>query len=224
MKKATAAKVAASTSKGGAPAQERKLRNQGKETLRKLLDAGMIVFEERGYHAARVDDIVKVANTSHGTFYLYFANKEDLFSALVADVAEEMTSLSASLGPVSTGRKGFEELRSWLGRFFDLYLGYAPVIRAWTDAQSDAGSFGAGVLHRFGHELAERIREADPSAAIDPDVASLAMVAMIERFSYYVIAGAVKVEREQMLDTLAAMLHVGLFVGRRPASVNSSPG
>jgi AcrR family transcriptional regulator len=226
MKKATGRKVAASTSKGGAPAQERKLRNQGKETLRKLLDAGMIVFEKRGYHAARVDDIVKVANTSHGTFYLYFANKEDLFSALVADVAEEMTSLSASLGPVGSGRKGFEELRSWLGRFFDLYQRYAPIIRAWTDAQSDTGSFGAGVLYRFGHELAGRIREADPSSAIDPDVASLAMVAMIERFSYYVIAGAVKVDREQMLDTLTVMLHVGLFAGRRPAAANSvaSPG
>ena len=46
--------------------------------MRKLFDAGMRVFAERGYHAARVDDIVRTARTSHGTFYLYFANKEDL--------------------------------------------------------------------------------------------------------------------------------------------------
>jgi AcrR family transcriptional regulator len=230
MRKATGRKATASTSRGGAPAQERKLRNQGKETLRKLLDAGMIVFDKRGYHAARVDDIVKVAKTSHGTFYLYFANKEDLFSALVADVADEMTALSASLGPVGSGRKGYEELRSWLERFFDLYARFAPIIRGWSEAQTDAGeigSFGTEVLSRFGHQLAERIRQADPSPAIEPEAAALAMVAMIERFSFYVVSGTVNVDRQQMLDTLATVLHVGVFAGtrsRRPVSSVAPPG
>src|SRR6266478_5363429 len=95
------------STRGGAPAQERELRAQGKKTMRKLLDAAMVVFEKRGYHAARVDDIVKVARTSHGTFYLYFANKEDLFWALISDVTDEMTALSASLGPIGGGRKGY---------------------------------------------------------------------------------------------------------------------
>src|SRR5438874_6618214 len=92
------------STRGGAPAQERELRAQGKKTMRKLRDAAMTVFEKRGYHAARVDDIVKVAKTSHGTFYLYFANKEDLFRTLTADVAEEMTGLLESLAPI-TDRK-----------------------------------------------------------------------------------------------------------------------
>src|SRR3989440_12685336 len=107
------------STRGGAPAQERELRAQGKKTMRKLLDAGMTVFERRGYHAARVDDIVKVARTSHGTFYLYFANKEDLFRALLADVAEELNALSESLGDVGAGEDGYRELRAWLGRFLD---------------------------------------------------------------------------------------------------------
>ena len=53
--------------------------------MRKLFDAGMRVFAERGYHAARVDDIVRAARTSHGTFYLYFANKEEIFAAVGRD-------------------------------------------------------------------------------------------------------------------------------------------
>src|SRR6266513_4569709 len=89
------------SARGGVPAQERELRAQGKKTMRKLLDAAMVVFDKRGFHAARVDDIVKVAKTSHGTFYLYFANKEDLFRTLTADVAEEMTELLESLGPIT---------------------------------------------------------------------------------------------------------------------------
>src|SRR5918911_1330656 len=108
------------STRGGAPAQERELRAQGRKTMNRLLDAAMVVFEQRGYHAARVDDIVKVAKTSHGTFYLYFANKEDLFRALAADVGEQMMELAGSLGKVGPDAAGYDELRGWLGRFSQL--------------------------------------------------------------------------------------------------------
>src|SRR3979490_618153 len=87
--------AAAKRQPSGAPAQARELRARGQRTMRKLLDAGVSVFETRGYHAARVDDIVKLARTSHGTFYLYFSNKEELFRALAQEVAGEMMTLAA---------------------------------------------------------------------------------------------------------------------------------
>jgi AcrR family transcriptional regulator len=213
-RKAPPRRTAASAS-GGVPARERKLRTQGKKTLRKLLDAAITVFEKRGYHAARVDDIVKVAKTSHGTFYLYFANKEDLFRALLADVSEEMTALSASLGAVGPSKAGFDELRAWLDRFFALYQHYHPVIRAWTESEvgGDLGRLGARVLGGFAAALTRRIEDADP--IVDADIAALAMVAMIERFSYYVVTRDLDVDHDQMLDTLATILHVGLFGGAR---------
>ena len=96
------------------PREGRELRARGQRTVRKLLDAGIQVFGAKGYHAARVDDIVKVAKTSHGTFYLYFANKEDLFHALALDVADEMSGLVDSLGELTPDRAGYEMLRDWL--------------------------------------------------------------------------------------------------------------
>src|SRR5262245_46692602 len=110
--------------------------------MRKLLDAGVDVFARKGYHAARVDDIVKVAKTSHGTFYLYFANKEDLFQALVLDVADELAALTADLGDVTPDDAGRAALREWIGRFADVYEHYGPVIRTWTEAEVDATEFG----------------------------------------------------------------------------------
>ena len=208
---------ASTTSVGGVPAQERKLRTQGKKTLRKLLDAAMIVFEKRGYHAARVDDIVKVAKTSHGTFYLYFANKEDLFRALLADVSDEMTQLSEELPSIAPTRSGYDELREWLGRFFDLYSRYYPVIRAWTESEvgdSDLGELGVNVLGGFANALTARVAEVEPPVA-NPGIAAVAMVAMTERFSYYVLSRSLDVDREELLDTLTGILHVGLFGGAR---------
>ena len=206
------------SARGGAPAQERELRAQGKKTMRKLLDAAMVVLEKRGYHAARVDDIVKVARTSHGTFYLYFANKEDLFRALLMDVAEEVASLSDTLGPVGPDEAGYRELRAWLGRFSDMYVHYGPVIRAWTEAEvegDDVGLMGERVLATVTTALIGRIRAADPSADFDPQVAALATVAMVERLHYYLLSRQLDVPREELLDTLATVLHVGVFGGSR---------
>ncbi|HEX2738210.1 MAG TPA: TetR/AcrR family transcriptional regulator [Acidimicrobiia bacterium] len=196
----------------GTPAQGRELRARGRRTLRKLLDAGIEVFARRGYHAARVDDIVKVAKTSHGTFYLYFANKEDLFRALAVDVTHEMAAVAADLPPLEPGADGRASLRAWLEQFADLYEHYGPVIRAWTEAEigdSDFGRLGNDVLTGFARALADRIRELD-RADIDPDVAALALVAMIERFNYYVLARQVQVSRDAMLDTLTRVVHAGL--------------
>jgi AcrR family transcriptional regulator len=202
------------SARGGAPAQERELRAQGKKTMRKLLDAAMVVFEKRGYHAARVDDIVKVARTSHGTFYLYFANKEDLFRALLADVTEEVGALADTLGPIGPDENGYRELRGWLARFSDLYVHYGPVIRAWTEAEvegEDVGRMGEEVLTSVAAALITRIHEANPSSDFDPQVGALATVAMIERLHYYLLSRQLNVPRDQLLDTMAAVWRVGVF-------------
>jgi AcrR family transcriptional regulator len=41
------------------------------------------VFAEKGYHEAKIDDIVAIAGVAKGTFYLYFRDKRALFAELV---------------------------------------------------------------------------------------------------------------------------------------------
>jgi AcrR family transcriptional regulator len=48
-----------------------------------LLDAALEVFAERGFAAARMEDIAARAGASKGTIYLYFPSKEAVFEALV---------------------------------------------------------------------------------------------------------------------------------------------
>jgi AcrR family transcriptional regulator len=184
--------------------------------MRKLLDAGAEIFAQRGFHAARVDDIVKLARTSHGTFYLYFANKEELFRTLAQEVAGEMIALADSLPPIDPGPDGRAELRAWLARFVKVYDRYGPVIRAWTEAEiggSEFGRLGTDVLTEFSRVLTGRIRRSS-SPDVNPQIAALAVVAMIERFNYYVLSRQVNVSQDEMLDTLATVTHAGLFGGR----------
>lgn len=50
-----------------------------------LLAAALDLFVERGYSATRLDDVAARAGVSKGTLYLYFANKEELFKAVVRE-------------------------------------------------------------------------------------------------------------------------------------------
>jgi AcrR family transcriptional regulator len=45
--------------------------------------AAVTVFDERGYHAARIEDLANEAKLGKGTFYLYFDSKEELFLAMI---------------------------------------------------------------------------------------------------------------------------------------------
>lgn len=203
---------------GGAPSRTRELRKQGRETLRRLCEAAIVVFDERGYNAARVDDIVRQAKTSHGTFYLYFSNKEELFQTLIGGVTDEMRELAGELPSVTANKSGYDELRSWVGRFYDLYAHYHPVIRAWTElnaSNTEMARTGAYVLRRFIDQLVLRVRETDPPPVADPETAALAMVSMVERATYYAIVGLVPVDRDELVDNLASILHIGLFGGVR---------
>ena len=180
--------------------------------MRKLLDAGVAVFAARGYHAARVDDIVKLARTSHGTFYLYFSNKEDLFAALAREVGDALQSLAESLPVLDTNGDSEAELRAWISRFADLYEAYGPIIRAWTEAEigtHEFGRLGTDVLTRFTLTFTRRISGALPDD-VDPQIAALAFVAMLERMNYYVLSKQVSVKRDEMIDVLTNIMHAAL--------------
>jgi AcrR family transcriptional regulator len=180
--------------------------------LRKLLDAGIEVFATRGYHAARVDDIVKLARTSHGTFYLYFSNKEDLFGALTSEVAAAMHDLAEELPALEPGPAGLAALHAWVAGFSDLYDRYGPVIVAWTEAEIGDSSFGRqgdDLISGLAGVLVARIRVVGP-AGIEPAVAALALVAMIERLHYYAMTRQVRLVRDAMIDTLASVVHAAI--------------
>lgn len=72
------------TTEEEALAQPGPARTRDKEATRqRLLDAAEIVFADKGYHGAVVDDIIHASDSSKGGFYFHFPNKEAIFLALI---------------------------------------------------------------------------------------------------------------------------------------------
>jgi AcrR family transcriptional regulator len=192
----------------------RELRAQGRKTMRKLENAGMQVFAERGYHQARVDDIVRVARTSHGTFYLYFSNKEDLLRALAVTCAEQLDELADTVGTIDSTDDGYVELRAFLDRFVSTYRQYGVVIRAWMEGQvsePDVDRLGVKAFTHIANALSAQIAASGCAQAEDPAASVAALMALLERFSYAVASRNVDLDDGAGLDSLARLVHRGFF-------------
>lgn len=65
------------------PAGAPKFRRRKAERPDEIVSAALEVFVEKGFAAARLEDIAGRAGVSKGAIYLYFATKEDIFRAVV---------------------------------------------------------------------------------------------------------------------------------------------
>jgi AcrR family transcriptional regulator len=199
---------------GGAPAQGRELGRHGQQTVRKLLDAGLEEFDERGFQAVRVDDVVRRAKTSHGTFYLYFSNKEDLFRTLLMDALHDMQIITGDFPVVTRNQAGRDALRAWVNTFCDTYAAHATVIRILSQADLVGEEVWGDGLQLF-FRLAEAITQgmtaaaAASGAAGGEDHAELTAVAclmMLERVNY-LLSVEVRLPREEMVNRLSAIIY-----------------
>lgn len=67
------------------PPGEPKFRRRPADRPAEILAAALEVFAERGFQAARLEEVARRAGVSKGALYLYFETKADLFRAVVSD-------------------------------------------------------------------------------------------------------------------------------------------
>ena len=84
---------------------EPKFRRRKADRPGEIIEAAIMVFAEKGFAAAKLDEIARQAGVSKGALYLYFETKEDIFRAVVARaIAPNMQAIRAMIaahpGPV----------------------------------------------------------------------------------------------------------------------------
>jgi AcrR family transcriptional regulator len=84
-----------------------------------IVAAALQVFAERGFAAAKLDEIANRAGVSKGTLYLYFDSKEALFRAVVRDVVvPNVEAVKAAL--LATDMSLSAMVRAFLPRFAEI--------------------------------------------------------------------------------------------------------
>ncbi len=157
------------------------LRSRGEQTRQKLLDAGSEVLPVRGYHEARVDDIVEAAGVSHGTFYRYFDSKDTFFRTLAEEASGRMIELIERLDLDGSA----DDLRAWLDDWFRAYEADGGVISTWQDMQTspELRAFSEQVAASVFTRLEKLLDQRDFG---HPQVAASMLLALLERGPYRV--------------------------------------
>jgi AcrR family transcriptional regulator len=148
--------------------------------LKALVENGRDVFVQRGYHATRVDDLAAAAGVSHGVFYRYFENKDELAIVLtvqamraVADAFVEIPDLTTQNGP---------ELRRWLRRYNTAQSGEAAMIRVWVGAALEDARLRSLSASALDWGRRRMVRVLDRRGFDDVDIDAVVMVALLGAF------------------------------------------
>lgn len=62
---------------------------EGEVRKREILEVSRELFVKKGYDHTSVNDILKIVDIAKGTFYYYFASKEEVLEAIILDIVDE---------------------------------------------------------------------------------------------------------------------------------------
>jgi AcrR family transcriptional regulator len=118
-----------------------------------ILEAALKVFAEKGFAAARLEEIAQRAGVAKGTIYLYFPSKEAVFTALVKETIGARVSAFADVvrgyeGPSAT-------LLAQLLRTIGFFLRSSDYVVIPKIVIAEAGNF-PHLARMYREEVAER--------------------------------------------------------------------
>ncbi|HEX8841961.1 MAG TPA: TetR/AcrR family transcriptional regulator [Sphingomicrobium sp.] len=153
-----------------------KWQRRAEDRPREICTAALEVFAEKGFAAAKLDEIARRAGVSKGTLYLYFKHKEDLFRAVVRSaVAPNIEAITAVIAQADVAFAdlvrmffaGFAEREAQLpvGAVAKMVIGesrnFPELARVWHD---EVASKAIGALASFIERAQQRgeVRPGNP--------------------------------------------------------------
>jgi TetR/AcrR family transcriptional regulator, ethionamide resistance regulator len=197
--------------KNSRAARRDQLRGQLLEVVERLIDEG------ESFTEISVERIAAEAGVSRSTFYVYFADKGDMLSAWVGDIAAELAvALSGWWAMDANARR--EDLRSVLENAVRVYRPHMALMAA----AFHAATYDAGVRELTGKFMDENIaalqqyiEAGQESGFVDPslpagDVASW-LLWMAERGFHVILRDADDATIERQLDAYTAIVWNTLY-------------
>jgi AcrR family transcriptional regulator len=118
---------------------EARWRRRKEARPKEILDAALAVVAQKGFAAARLEDIAARARVSKGTIYLYFESKEAVFKALVQE------KLASRIGGFAEMLRAYEgssaELLTMLLRNFGAIVSTSELVVLPKIVIAEAGNF-----------------------------------------------------------------------------------
>ncbi|MEX0882109.1 MAG: TetR/AcrR family transcriptional regulator [Cyclobacteriaceae bacterium] len=86
---------------------------------KKILEAAIRLFDDKGFYATKVSDVAKLAKISKGLVYFYFKSKEDLYMAITKRGFDELKEVFNKSFIKNKDKSGIEVIAELVEGYFD---------------------------------------------------------------------------------------------------------
>ncbi|GAA3534511.1 putative transcriptional regulator, TetR family protein [Aeromicrobium flavum] len=183
---------------------------RGLRTRTKLVEAARVVFERDGFLDARLVDITTEAGISAGSFYTYFDSKEEIFSAVLAEVEEEM--LHPDVRQVTNGDDPVSMIRKANRAYLESYQRFSKFMRLLEQVASIDEDFrelrrkrGESFVQRNAKSIRQMQQDGVAGADIDPMMAASFLSGMVARAAYSRFVLGESWTIDEMVDSLTEL-------------------
>jgi AcrR family transcriptional regulator len=144
---------------------------RGQETRAALLRAAEEVIGAKGFAAAAITDITRIAGIAQGTFYIYFDSKEHVFRELVLEMSRLTRKTLSRAVAAAPDRLSAERLG--LRAFLEIAATRPTLYNVVMEARFvDPGSYDA-YFQAFAHNYSRNLSAAADEGAIRPGDAEI---------------------------------------------------
>jgi AcrR family transcriptional regulator len=162
-------------------------RASGGDKRRMILDAAVVAFAKRGFHACRVSDIADEANVAYGLVYHYFRSKDEVLDTLFLDRWNVLLAVISEIDGKDIPVR--EKLHEIAGFIVDSYRHDPDLMKVIiVEVTRAANSFGRTHLDKIREAyalIAEIVSKAQAEGTfkrdVTPEFAALAFYGAIEQ-------------------------------------------
>jgi AcrR family transcriptional regulator len=141
-----------------------------------MLDVAHELAIERGFRGLRIEDVIRAAGVSRGSFYAYFEDNEDYVQIVGALAIQDMAVTVDDLPKSTTARA----LRRWLARHAEVNRRSGALVRIWIEAaEGPTRGDRAAVIDRSRSRVAALLRTRPLG---DVEVEAVILLAFVEIF------------------------------------------
>ncbi|MFE5680575.1 ScbR family autoregulator-binding transcription factor [Streptomyces erythrochromogenes] len=190
-------------------------------TRRAILEAAAVVFEDRGYDAAKLTDIVRLAKVTKGALYFHFESKEHLAQAVI----EAQVNMHAPFTPQEFKAQEFVDV----GMVFSHRLQYDVLMRGsarltleHNGRELDRAAPFLGWIELHTALMAEAEERGELLPHVDPSAAARLVVGAFAGLN--VMSQTLGLELDREVSSLYASVMPGLVVPAVAERLDTAPG
>ena len=195
------------------------------ERRHKILSHARDVFARRGYHDAKIEDIVTAAGIARGTFYLYFEDKRAVFEEIVDRAFTQIGMAIVRVDPADKGRTVGDQVHENIRRIVHALLEDRPTTKILlTDAAGVDPAFDRKLQSFYEvveNLLEESLREGQELGLVAPGDTRMYMhltVGMMKEALYQVVRRESEYTEEQVVQGIFDYLRQGCLRIDKPAT------